>query len=364
MKKIAVFFGGKSVEHDISLITGVMTANSIDKERYSVIPVLVDTDGAWYTGNELLDLDGYKNLNYKKLKRVCIVSGDNVLYELRGKRLKKIDSIFMAINCMHGENGEDGSLIGSLKMSNIATCSPDLLASSISIDKAFTKTVMKGLGVKVVKGKTVDSVENALAVLEKFKFPLIVKPNLLGSSIGVSKVNTKEELIDGVNLALKYGKKALIEECVKDLVEINCGAYFDGKEVVVSECERPVLIGEFLSFSDKYKKGKRVFPADIDKELSDKIKSITKKVYESLNFNGVIRIDYFISNGEVYLNEINSVPGSLAYYLFSDTLKGFTAMLNELIDAGQKEFLQKNSYVNEYKSGILLGFGAKSTKRL
>lgn len=364
MKKIAVFFGGKSVEHDISLITGVMTANSIDREKYSVLPILVDTDGVWYTGDELLDLDGYKNLNYKKLKRVCIVAGDNALYEIKGKRLKKLDSIFMAINCMHGENGEDGSLIGLLKMSNIAYCSPDLLASSISIDKAFTKIVMKGLNVKVVKGKTVDSVEQALTLLDNFKFPLIVKPNLLGSSIGVSKVNSKEELIEGVNLALRYGEKVLVEQCIENLIEINCSAYFNGEKVVVSECERPVLMGEFLSFSDKYKKGKRVFPADIDSGLSDKIKSITKKVYESLNFNGVIRIDYFLSNGEIYLNEINSVPGSLAYYLFSDTLSGFTTMLNELIEAGQKKFLQKNNCVSEYKSGILLGFGAKSTKRL
>ncbi len=364
MKNIAVFFGGRSVEHDISLITGVMTANSIDREKFSVLPVLIDKDGKWYTGEKLLDLDGYKDLDYKKLKRVTIVNGDNTLYQIKGKKLVPIEKIFSSINCMHGEYGEDGSLVGLLKMSDIPFCSPDLLSSSISIDKYFTKTVMKGLDVLTVDGELVYDSNNLDKVVKRLSFPLIVKPNFLGSSIGVTKVNNLEQLNQAVKLALKYGKSVLIEKCLNDIEEINCSAYFDGQKIVVSECEKPILKGEFLTFNDKYRKGKREFPANIPKEHSDKIKKITKQVYEALQFKGIIRIDYFLCNQKVYLNEINSVPGSLAYYLFCDTLKGFTNLLTDLIMACEKEYLKEKQVVREFKSGIIGGFGSKGSKRL
>lgn len=364
MKNILVFFGGRSVEHDISLITGVMTANSIDKERYNAIPILVDSNGLWFTGKSLLDLDEYKNLNLKKLKRVCLLNGQNTLYEVKKNKLKKLESIFMAINCMHGGYGEDGCLSGLLKMCDIPICSPLELPSSIAIDKSFTKLVMKSLGVLTVNGELVKDKENLDSVVKKLGFPLIVKPNFLGSSIGVSKVHTKEQLEKAVDLALKYGNSALVERCLEKAVEINCACYFDGEKVVVSECEKPVSASEFLTFSEKYASGKRVFPADIDKKVSEKIKKITKKVYESLNFTGVIRIDFFLHEDKVYLNEINAVPGSLAYYLFSDTLKGFTEMLNKLILATEKEYLLNQGCIRVFKSNVLSGVGAKGAKRL
>ena len=364
MKSVVVFFGGRSVEHDISLITGVMSVNSIEKDKFNAIPILVDKDGKWYTGESLLDLDNYKNLDFNKLKRVTFINGDNTLYQVKGKKLLPIENVFMAINCMHGENGEDGSLVGLLKMSGVAYCSPDMLASSISIDKNFTKIVMKGLNIPTVKGVLIKNFDEIDGVIQKLGFPMIVKPNLLGSSIGVRRADDKNELIDAINYALRYGESAIVEQCLENLTEINCAVYRNGQEIVVSECEKPIMKGEFLTFNDKYKSGKRVFPADIDKEYSDKIKSITKKVYQCLNFNGVIRIDYFLCGDKVYLNEINSVPGSLAYYLFGDTLKSFSKMLTALILQGEREYLKNCSFVREYNSGILSGFGAKGSKRL
>lgn len=364
MKNIAIFFGGKSVEHDISIITGVMTANSIDKEKFSILPIYVENDGKWYFGKALLDLDGYKDLNLKSLKRVTIVNGDNALYQIKGKKLKEIEKIYMAINCMHGERGEDGSLAGLLKMSDIPFCSPDILPSSISIDKNFSKIVMKGLSIKTVQGMLVKSIEEVDKIEQKMSYPLIVKPNFLGSSIGITKANTKEELEKAISLALKYGESAMIEKCLENLTEINCAAYKDNGKIILSECEKPINSGAFLSFKDKYQKGKRIFPADIDKKYSDKIKSITKKIYESLNFDGIIRIDYFISKGEIYVNEINSVPGSLAYYLFSDTIKGFSHMLTSLIMTAEQKYLKNNNYVTNFPSKILLSVGSKGAKCL
>lgn len=365
MKCIAVFFGGVSVEHDVSVITGVMTLNSIDKEKFNPIPIYISRQGEWFTGKTLFDLDEYKNLDYKKLKKVCIVQGENALYQVKGKRLKKIENVFCAINCLHGERGEDGTLKGVLDACKVPLVGADLLPASLSMDKTFTKTALKSIGVQTIKGITITNEEQVQSVLKQMSFPLIVKPNTLGSSIGVGKANNQEQLIDAIRQALRFGEKAVIEPFLQDFIEINCAVYrgADGK-VNVSACERPIPRDKILSFGDKYKEGKREFPAKIDKSLAQKIAFTTKKIYTELGFDGVIRIDYFIVNGKVKVNEINSVPGSLAYYLFFDTMKGFSKMLTDLIYSAEKKFLQKSAFITDYNSGILTCFGSKGAKHL
>lgn len=365
MKSVAVFFGGKSVEHDISILSGVMALNSIDKSKFNPIPIYVDRLGEWFSGETLFDLDEYKKLEQKDLKKVCIVQGENALYQIKGKKLKKIDNIFCAVNCLHGERGEDGCLAGLLAMSNIPITSSGLLPSAISMDKSFSKIALKGLGVPVLKSITVKSVKEVDRALKTFDFPLIVKPNLLGSSIGISKATDKRSLLLGISNALKYGESAIIEPFLSDFIEINCAVFRDDNGIInISECERPIARDKILSFGDKYQEGKREFPAKIDKEVSNKIKKLTQKVYERLNFDGVIRIDYFVVNDKVYLNEINSVPGSLSYYLFYDTMKGFSKMLTRLIMASERKFLKNNTIITEYNSGILTSFGSKGGKTL
>ncbi len=361
MKNVAVFFGGQSVEHDVSVITGALTTNSIDKREYNAIPVFVDKDGSWYTGEILKDIDEYKNLDYKKLKNVTLKFGENVLYHIKGKKLKPLESIAVAINCMHGERGEDGSLAGALKMCGIALASPELLASSACMDKSFTKILLKGLRIKALPSVTVDGELDEKAIFAKLRLPLMVKPNCLGSSIGITKVKQKEELASAVALAKKYGERVIIEPCLENFIEINCAGYKNQMgEIVVSECERPVGKADILSFEDKYKSGKRVFPADIPEELSERIKALTKRVYTALNAGGVIRIDYFISGGDIYLNEINTVPGSLAFYLFGQTLKSFTEMLNQLMTTAIKKDNQASSIKKTFDAGILNMGGIKS----
>ncbi len=365
MKNIAVFFGGESVEHDVSVITGVMTANSLDKSLYNPVPVYVSQNGEWFTGKGLLDLDGYKNLNEKKLSRVTFVFGDNNIYIVKGKKLKKFLPISCAINCLHGERGEDGCLAGIMKTCKIAFASPPMLPSSVSIDKDFTKTVMRALKVKTLGGFVVNEKELAQDVLKKLTYPLIVKPNRLGSSIGVSKVNKEEELKSALSFALRFGESAIIEPCLEDFTEINCAAYLTpSKKVNVSLCEKPIGRSKLLSFDDKYQNGERVFPADIPEKISKKIRETTEKIYLSMGFSGVIRIDYFVVGSDVYLNEINTVPGSLAYYLFCNTLTEFSKMLKELIDVAFLEFAKDASVVKTLSSSILTFSGCKSAKRL
>ncbi len=361
MKNVAVFFGGQSVEHDVSIITGALTTNSIDKTAYNALPIYVDKNGVWYTGEILKDIDEYKKLDYKKLQQVTLKSGSSTLYQIKGKKIKPLCVIAVAINCMHGERGEDGSLAGTLNLCDIPLASPDMLSSSVCMDKSFTKTVMKGLKVKTLPSVTVCGDFDEKQILSKLKLPLIVKPTCLGSSIGIAKVEKKEELSHAVAFARRFGERVLIEPCLKDFIEINCAVYRDkhGK-VIVSECERPVGKNDVLTFEDKYSSGKRVFPADIDGEISNKIKLTTIKVYDELNANGIIRIDYLVQGGEVYLNEVNTVPGSLAFYLFSDTLKGFSEILSELIACALKRGNQSASYQKTFTTGILDMGGIKS----
>ncbi|MBQ9734984.1 MAG: ATP-grasp domain-containing protein [Clostridia bacterium] len=363
MKSVAVFFGGKSVEHDVSVITGVMTSNCFNGRDYRAIPVYVDKNGVWYTGESLLDPDGYKNLDFKKLKKVTLTGGSNVLFEIKRNKLKAVAVLSAAINCMHGGYGEDGSLSGLLNFCGIPLASPSVLPAAVSMDKSFTKTVLKGLKVKTLPSVTVRSEKEWNAIKLKPDYPVIVKPVLLGSSIGISRAENSKELERAVSYGLKFCDRVIIERCLGDFIEINCAAYLkkDGT-IAVSECERPVGRTKILSFTDKYESGKRVFPADIDKKYSDKIKATTEKVYRALGFSGVIRIDYFLSDGEIYLNEINSVPGSLAYYLFGDTLYSFSKMLTEIVAVAEQKFAKDGTVTTEYKSGILDGVGSKGAK--
>lgn len=365
MKNIAVFFGGQSVEHDISVITGVMTVNSLNREKYNAIPIFVDIKGEWYTGENLKDLDNYKKLEYKKLDKVTFLGGDNRLYKIKGKKIKPLCSIAVCVNCMHGERGEDGSLAGYLNMCGIPLASPPLTPSAVCMDKALTKNLLKSFKIKTLVGVLVNNIDQIDQVNSQISFPVIVKPNRLGSSIGISRANDLDELIGAVNYALKFGEEALIEPCLENFTEINCAVYAlsDG-DIKVSECERPVGRTEILTFTDKYQSGKRVFPADIDKKLSDKIKEISKKIYINFSFKGVVRIDFFIVNGQVLVNEINTVPGSLAYYLFSDTLKGLSNMLDQLIATAEKDYAKSLTVQKSYNSGILAISGGKGAKRL
>ncbi len=367
MKEILVLFGGRSVEHDVSVITGVLTLNTIDKNKYLPVPVYVDKYGEWYTGEQLFDLDEFKGDIKNKLKKVTLITGNNNLYTVKNnKKLKKLNTISVCINCMHGGSGEDGSYAGLLKACGIPIASPSVLPSAVCMDKSFTKTVMKGLGVKTLPSVTVKNTANLETVISHMEFPLIVKPNTTGSSIGVEKADDINGLNRAVQGALSYSEEAIIETCLTDFIEINCAVYKDASgKILISECERPIGKDKILSFSDKYKEGDREFPAKLPKSVSERIKKISKHVYEGLKMDGVMRADFFVGKDKtVYLNEINTVPGSLAYYLFSENTDGFRNMLSEMIEYALTSFAKSLSVKSCFDSSLLTSLGAKSAKRL
>lgn len=364
MKNIAVFFGGQSVEHQVSIITGTLTVNSLDSQKYNGIPIYCSQDGLWFTGEQLRDIDSYKNLDFSKLKRVTLKAGENVLYQIIGKKLKAICNIALAINCMHGERGEDGCLFGYLSMCKIPLASPPLFASATSISKTNSKIFLNGLHIKTLPYITIDRLSDCSLVEKALGYPLIVKPDCGGSSIGVGCAYNSKQLYQSVSYALKFGEKVIVEPLIKDFTEINCAVYSVGGSMFASPCERPIKRSDFLSFGDKYCSGEREFPANIPENISKRIQSLSKRVYQGLGCKGIIRIDFMLIEDKIYLNEINTVPGSLAYYLFCNTLKEYSALLTQLIVEGESLFAKSQTYQTQFSSGILNVEGCKSSKCL
>lgn len=363
MKTVVVFFGGQSPEHDVSVITGVMCLNAIDKSLFMPMPVYVARSGLWYTGDKLFDVGYYKSLKEKELTRVQIAAGENALYSIKKGRLKKLCAVSCAINCMHGAKGEDGALKGLLDMSGVPLVGSPMLPAALSMDKCATKIFLKGLNVKTMPYEVWTDGIDLDALEKKLGYPVMVKPSSLGSSIGINKAENRAELLKSVNKAKKFDGNILIEKCASPLIEINAAAYRGKKGIVVSECEMPATDNKFLTFEDKYVNGSRQFPAPISEKLSNKIKKTTEKIYASLGFSGVVRIDYLIYGNEAYVNEINSTPGSMAYYLFTKTFAGFGIILTDLIETAMEDFNKNSLLISRFDCDILKISGAKGGKR-
>ncbi len=375
MKNLLVLCGGTSVEHDVSVITGVLTYNAIDKKEYNPIMAYVSKAGEWYVGEGLDNVKNYSSIDLKKLNKITFVLGDNKIYYLKAKtKLIKGEAIACCINCLHGGRGEDGSIAGFMKLCNIPLASSGVFSSAVSMDKEYTKIALNGLGIKnlecfaINKDNYYSKKEEVCTYLERvYGLPLIVKPATLGSSIGISVAHNQEQLTKAFDLAFKYDVKVIVEKALVGFKEINCACYKDGKNLVVSECEEPLRKSDILTFDQKYKESKigeakRKFPADIDKDLSDKIKETTKRIYRKLGFSGVIRVDYLLKDKEVFVNEINSVPGSMAYYLFGDTIKSLYNVIKVSVTLAIENCNSQNACVKSFSSNVLNLDGFKGKK--
>lgn len=364
MKEVVVFFGGRSSEHDISVITGVFTLNSIDDKEFNVHPVYVHGDGKWYTGDSLRNIDNYKNLDLKGLKEVCVNVGDNSLFQKKKNKLKVICKIDVAINCLHGVNGEDGSLSGLLNLCFIPLSSPNIFSSALTMNKQQTKLFAKALKIPTPAEQSIercDFLENKedilLSVVNKLKYPIIVKPACCGSSIGISVAWDYVQLEACVLKAFEFDDLVICEKFYAMATDINCAAYKLSNEIFVSECEMPVTKNDILTFDDKYQNSKsgilKEFPAKIPKEQSDKIKEWTKILYKTLKMSGIVRMDFLIVGEKVFLNEINSVPGSLAYYLFCEKIADFKSLLTNLLNDAITSFKAYSNISVHFESNVL-----------
>lgn len=334
MKTIAVFFGGDSNEREISVITGMMVVNLLRSTDNRVLPVYLPNGGGMTLAEKAKNVEDFISPD-KKYEKVALLNG--ALVSLKHPR-RKLAAIDCALNCCHGGMGEDGTLSALLAWNKIPSASPDMTLSSVFIDKTIAKCVLRGMGIPVLPSFAVNETEwsDRESVFEKvreFGYPVIVKPSKLGSSIGITVVREEESLSAALELAFALDDCALIEQYLPDRRDLNCAAYRLNGEIVLSSIEEVFSHSDILSFRDKYEGDAHLsqIPAEISPEIKERIGQILTEIYSAFRANGVVRADFLLSGSDVYFNELNTVPGSLAYYLFSESMTKARAFLLQLI---------------------------------
>ena len=390
---MSVFFGGASVEHEVAIISAVQAMNYINREKYDVTPVYITKSGEMFTSDKMFLMESFKDIPalLKEAKRVTLVSRDGgcVLEGLdSGIFSKKLQTpVDIAFPIVHGTNCEDGSLQGFFETLRVPYIGCDVASSAVGMDKAFFKNVIAAAGIPTLPCITFRSREWFLddaKITEKIEsevgYPLIVKPANLGSSVGISKVKSADDLRDAVELACSFAEKILIEKAIENLREINCSCLGDADDCEASVCEEHFMNDEILSYEDKYmsgsKSGKsqgmasvsRKCPAEISEEKAEEIREITKAVFKALGCSGVSRIDYLLDtadNDKVYVNEINTIPGSLSFYLWEASGLKYKHMIDRLVEVAFKRARQRKSTMFTIDTNLLSGapsFGAKGAK--
>ena len=341
-KKIALIFGGRSLESDISIITAMQTLSNIDKSLFNVEPVYM-YEGDFYV-KKLDSLDAFSAFNPIEHSKAILYKGE--FYTVKRNGLVKYFKPDAAFICCHGGEGESGVLQAILEYNGIAYTSPSVIASACGMDKALSKQLFEGMLLNTLPHEVVtreefeEDAERTLQRLESFlTYPLIVKPSTLGSSIGITVAENHEQLDFALQVACRFDTKIIVEHKLTDFVEVNCAAFRDGDRIVLSDTEQPLTLNDFLTFDDKYMTngkmsgGGHVIPADIG-NLELIVKANTERIYRELDLNGVVRMDYLVDKvrNKVYINEINTVPGSMAFYLFEGQGIDFKALITRLIE--------------------------------
>lgn len=386
---VAVFFGGDSVEHEVSIISAVQAMTHLNRDKYNVIPVYLAKNGITYTSSAMFEINSFRNMKelMAKSRAVNIFNdGQSVILktdkknDFSGRKPIKLD---VALPIVHGTNCEDGSLQGYFETLRLPYAGCDVLASSVGMDKAIFKSVLRTAGIPVldcIRFSARDFTEFSNTILHRIEtaigYPLIVKPVNLGSSIGISKVSSADDLKSAIDNAFMYSDSVLVEKAIKNLREINCSVLGDENECVASPCEEPFGSDEILSYEDKYTnssktKGmaslKRKIPADIPEDLTQSIKEFACRTFKAIGGHGVVRIDFLMDNQskEVFVNEINTIPGSLAFYLWEADGMKYTELLDKLISLAFSRQRKKENLHFEIDTNILSqcgSFGAKGSK--
>ena len=354
---IGVIFGGRSLEHDLSVLTAIQAMDNIDKERYEVVPIYITKDLTFYSGGMLRYIDSYKDFRlidrYATKVNLINKNGKFVL-QTTGLIKRVYKEIHLAFPMVHGKYTEDGSIIGYLETLGIPVVGSDIYSSSLCQDKVFTKEVLNGNDIPVVdyvyfsdNDYKLDK-EDIFKKIEKLSYPLVIKPARLGSGIGIEIVNRKEELESSIEKAMKNDERVLVEEYIEDRREFNMAVLLSKGKLIGSVIEE-IIKDEPCNYYDKYRKDneddtfKRIFPADISKALTDEIEKTSKKTYKVLALSGVARVDYVYDNKKkkLYVNEVNTIPNFFSHHLFDDKNIDYREllgiMIKEAIDKIHKE---------------------------
>lgn len=391
--KVAVIYGSRTCEHDVSIVSALQAMDNLDKNEYEIVPVYIARDGQWYTGRLLRNITFYSAFKPELVTHVAPVMSEDgkltlmpvtsiaphgfkgmvkVLMSNMNLGEDTVEKCDVVLPVMHGMNGEDGTLQGLLELFNVPYTSTGVLGSALGMDKIAMKQFFRGCGLPVVDGMWFARSEwnkNHEEVLNRVEsscpYPVYVKPANLGSSIGISRATDRQSLIKAIETAVEYDRRILVERGIEKPIEINCSALRIKGEVRASLCEMPASWEEFLTFDDKYLRGSksgkgqgmeslaRKVPAPISDELTQRIQQMTTQVYNAMDCKGVVRIDYMLDGDELYINEINIIPGSLAFYLWEPLGISFKEMLDCMIEDAFTAYAEKNRSVFSYDSSIL-----------
>lgn len=397
---IGIVFGGLSPEHEVSIITSLQAAAALDRSRYTPIAVYLAKDGRWYTGPELLDIEAYKDVSalLKKATRVEIVPGLNKRLQLKeiskGSFLTRtpegweIDVMFLGL---HGGSGENGGMQGLCELLDVPYTGSGVLASSLAMDKVRAKQYCESFEIPVVPSQNVreaqwaDREEIWLDQLSStLGFPLVVKPVKLGSSIGISRVESREKLDSAIEEAFRYDEDVIIEKAIVNLRELNCSVLGDEDTAVASVLEEPVTSG-ILTYEDKYMSGDagekstgvkrsesaggmasqdRLIPAPVSEDVASRVRKLAVQIFQLLGCAGVARIDFLMDDetGAIYFNEINTIPGSLSFYLWKPSGVEFPDLVERLIQIGLSRYASRSNRVRSYDVNLLEERAARGLK--
>ena len=391
--QLGVIFGSRSCEREVAIISAVQLMNHVNVEAYDVIPVYISEQGVWYTGAPLRKIETFRHFNPDApgIERVELdmTAGSGALLSTRpGKGLfghptrVMVARLEVCLVVMHGLNGEDGTLQGMLELANLPYTSTGVAGSAIGMDKIMMKQFFRGAGLPVLPGawftrsrwetvreQVLDEAEAQLG------YPVFVKPANLGSSIGVSRADHREGLADSLDLAFDYDRRVLVEKGLDRPIELNCSVLGYDDEVEASPIEMPISAEKFLDFKEKYlasggSKGMaslhRVLPAPIPEELRDRLQQLSCDIFRMLDCKGVVRIDYMWDRAteDVFITEINTIPGSLAFYLWENAGVKYQTLIDRMVRCARRAHEDKNSRNYAFTSDILknVSLGAKGAK--
>jgi D-alanine-D-alanine ligase len=386
--RVGVFFGGMSVEHEVSIISAIQAINAFDASKYDVVPVYCARDGDMYVGEKVGGINEYREIPalVKRSKRVICVrdAGRFMLAYYPAKRFGRAfhAEIDVAFPIVHGTNVEDGALQGFFRTLGVPFVGPDVTASAIGMDKYVQKAVLRDNGIPVmdcrrafVKEYFADSGAVIRDMETRIGYPMIVKPVNLGSSIGIKPATDARGLKEALDYAFLYSDAALAERLFPNLREINCAVLGDQESAIASECEEPIGADEILSYEDKYVSGgkgggkgmnsaKRVLPADIPPETRERVRDLSVRAFNALCCCGVARLDFLMdaSGGEVWLNEINTIPGSLSFYLWEPVGLPYRELLDRLVGLALKRERERAGIAYSFETNILANMNPGSLK--
>jgi len=381
--RLGIIFGGRSVEHEVSVVTGYQVIEAADRAKYDVTPIYIGRDNVWYIGEPLNNISFFRQDHppLNSLMRVFpapdAATGKLLLIETESGLLKKPKTVTVdvVLPATHGTFVEDGSLQGLLDMAGVPYAASNVRGSAVGMDKEMTKAALAAAGLphlpyQIVRrtqweanqAGCVASVEAALS------YPLFIKPAALGSSVAVGRAGNQSELISTLDLALRFSDRALVEPSLDKAIEINCSV-LDGDPPIASVLEQPVRTGDLLSFEEKYKGGgkkggkgsgmagqQRLIPAPLSAEQTELIRDLAVKTFLAIGAGGVARVDFMISPaGEVLVNELNNIPGSLSYYLWEPLGKSFRELIDRLVDRAIEVNRRRNRTTFAFEANLLAG---------